>query len=231
MFYKSIAASVASSSIAFALGLAFALSLALALLAPPAVCDDAVLANGFQLRVERKEEMESAIRLYLKGGGYVDVQPGELLRYEREPAPVPLPVAIDTAEPATATDIPSLLSDAGHRQGLDPDLLKSMIAEESAFNASAVSPKGARGLMQLMPQTATDLGVSNAFHPGENVYGGALYIRGLIDRYQGDLAKALAAYNAGPAAVDRFGGIPPYKETQTYVRRVIARFNREKTKK
>ena len=196
--------------------------------------DDAVLANGFQLKVDKKEELGDAVRLYLSGGGYVDVQPSDIKYYEPGTDVAVAQSQASISETATSKDpldIPSLLADAGHRQGLDPDLLKSMIAEESAFNPKAVSPKGAGGLMQLMPKTASDLGVTNVFQPGENVQGGAHYIRNLIDRYQGDLAKALAAYNAGPAAVDRFRGIPPFQETQTYVRRVITRFNREKTKK
>ncbi|MGH0028702.1 MAG: lytic transglycosylase domain-containing protein [Myxococcota bacterium] len=101
-----------------------------------------------------------------------------------------------------------------------PALVKAVIAAESAFDPEAVSHKGAQGLMQLMPRTADMLGVENAFEPKENVRGGASYLRAMLDRY-GDLSRAVAAYNAGPAAVDRYNGIPPYRETRDYVDRVL----------
>ncbi len=96
-----------------------------------------------------------------------------------------------------------------------------MIRVESAFNPWAVSRKGAQGLMQLMPQTASSLGVRNAFNPRQNIEGGVRHLRGLIDRYGGNLPLALAAYNAGAQAVDWFRGIPPYRETQQYVRQIL----------
>ncbi|MDP7298183.1 MAG: lytic transglycosylase domain-containing protein [Myxococcota bacterium] len=105
-------------------------------------------------------------------------------------------------------------------QSLQPALVKAVIAAESNFDPAAVSHKGAQGLMQLMPQTAASLGVLDPLHPMENVRGGSVYLRRMLDRY-GDLERALAAYNAGPDAVDRYGGVPPYRETQAYVRRVL----------
>lgn len=101
-----------------------------------------------------------------------------------------------------------------------PALVKAVIAAESDFDPEAVSRKGAQGLMQLMPQTAQGLGVEDAFEPRQNVRGGSAYLREMLDRY-GDLSRAVAAYNAGPAAVDRYGGIPPYPETRAYVDRVL----------
>jgi soluble lytic murein transglycosylase-like protein len=103
---------------------------------------------------------------------------------------------------------------------VQPALVKAVIAAESGFDAAAVSRKGAQGLMQLMPATAEQLGVENPFQPSENVRGGTRYLRSMLDRY-GDLSRAIAAYNAGPSAVDRYGGIPPYRETRDYVNRVL----------
>jgi soluble lytic murein transglycosylase len=110
---------------------------------------------------------------------------------------------------------------ACRRYGLDYRLVKALIRAESAFDAGALSPKGAMGLMQLMPGTSRDLGVMNPFDPGENIDGGVRYLRFLMDRFNNNIALALAAYNAGPEAVQKHGGIPPYEETRTYVQRVI----------
>ena len=107
------------------------------------------------------------------------------------------------------------------RHGVSASLVESVIRVESAFNPTAISPKGAQGLMQLMPQTANSLGVRNAFDPRQNIEGGVRHLRYLIDRYPGNLALAIAAYNAGEGAVDRHRGIPPYAETQDYVRKVL----------
>lgn len=111
---------------------------------------------------------------------------------------------------------------AAQRHRLDPALLDAVIGRESGFRPDAVSSAGAVGLMQLMPDTARELGVTDPFDPAQNVEGGAKYLRSLLDRYGGRLDLALAAYNAGPGAVDRFGGIPPYAETQRYVAGIMA---------
>jgi soluble lytic murein transglycosylase len=103
---------------------------------------------------------------------------------------------------------------------LPPALVKAVIAAESRFDSTAVSRAGAQGLMQLMPQTARELGVEDPFHPSENVEGGTRYLRSMLDRY-GDMTRALAAYNAGPTAVDHYRGVPPYPETRAYVKRVL----------
>ena len=108
--------------------------------------------------------------------------------------------------------------------GVDPNLVKAIIANESGFNANATSKVGAQGLMQLMPGTAAGLGVSNAYDPSQNVWGGTKYIKGLLDRFGGDMRKAVAAYNAGPGAVEKYGGVPPYAETQNYVQNVLASY-------
>jgi hypothetical protein len=130
--------------------------------------------------------------------------------------------------PANRAAIGQAVDGAGERHQLDPDFINSVIRAESAFNSRAVSKKGAQGLMQLMPQTANQLGVTNPFDPNANVEGGTKYLRELLEKYNFDVVKALAAYNAGPKRVDRYRGVPPYYETQTYIAKIIRDFNRQK---
>ena len=118
------------------------------------------------------------------------------------------------------------ISEHALARDLDPKLVEAVIRVESAFNARAVSNKGAMGLMQLMPGTATDLGVENAFDVEENLRGGTAYLRSLLDRFSGDVTLALAGYNAGPGAVEKYQGVPPYRETTDYVRRVLAAYGK-----
>ncbi len=129
--------------------------------------------------------------------------------------------AIGSSLRARNTAFDDLIVEHARRNGVRQSLVRAVIQVESGFNPSARSPKGAMGLMQLMPDTARELGVANAYNPAENVRGGVLYLRQLLDRYDNDEALALAAYNAGPGAVDRHGqSVPPYQETKDYVLRV-----------
>ncbi|MEA2665849.1 MAG: hypothetical protein QOI11_2793 [Candidatus Eremiobacteraeota bacterium] len=135
----------------------------------------------------------------------------------RAPAPVP-PAQIDALVEQNATT-----------WQVDPALIKAVIANESGFNANATSGVGAQGLMQLMPATAAGLGVRDAYDPAQNVAGGARYLKGLLDRFRGDARLAVAAYNAGPGAVEKYGDVPPYAETKNYVQNVLASFEKYKS--
>lgn len=120
----------------------------------------------------------------------------------------------------------ALIERAALRHGVPAALVKAVVKTESNFQRHAVSRAGAQGLMQLMPQTAAELGIQNPFSPEENLHGGTRYLRTMIDRFGGDWKHALAAYNAGPGAVDQYGGIPPYRETREYVERVLHYYRR-----
>jgi len=184
--------------------------------------DLAVLHNGFSIRHQRRELIGSVTRLYLTAdnSGYVDVPTNEIDHFEPD-------LSLEPA-PQTVQQLPQLVSAASARYHLDPDLVNSVIHAESAFNANAVSSKGAQGLMQLMPETASKLGVADAFDPAANVDGGTRYLRELLEHYNFDLIKALAAYNAGPHRVEQYRGVPPYYETQAYIARIVRDFNRKK---
>src|SRR6202790_4287123 len=130
------------------------------------------------------------------------------------------------AEPVPPAQIDALVEQNARTWQVDPALIKAVIANESGFNANATSKVGAQGLMQLMPGTAASLGVRDAYDPAQNVAGGTHYLRGLLDRFGGDKRLAIAAYNAGPGAVEKYGGVPPYAETRNYVQNVLASFDK-----
>jgi soluble lytic murein transglycosylase-like protein len=131
--------------------------------------------------------------------------------------------------PVPPEQINALVQQNADIWNVDPALIKSVIANESSFNANATSPVGAQGLMQLMPETAASLGVKDPYDPAQNVAGGTRYLKGLLDRFKGDTRLAVAAYNAGPGAVEKYGDVPPYAETQSYVKNVLGSFDRYKT--
>jgi hypothetical protein len=211
-----------------------------ALLAPAAQAGERVrLANGFEMRCHHHTELDGRVRLFLSAGedSFVELKPEEVEAVEPVADPEPPPVLSEEKQkaapakmPADAqlseTDLHEMLQRAGRAHNLDVDLLASLVKAESGGHARARSRAGAEGLMQLMPATAADLGVVDRLAPEENVRGGSVYLDSLLARYKENLALALAAYNAGPAAVDRYRGIPPYAETRAYVARVIHEFNR-----
>jgi hypothetical protein len=195
----------------------------------------AELRNGFTIPHRSRETHNGLVRLYLDETkqSFVDVRATEIASYsiqpDPEPAPSPQATSATTPSPATpAKSTDQIVREASATQGVDSDFIRSVIRQESAGNAQAVSPAGARGLMQLMPGTAQQLGVNDSFSPEQNVGGGARYLRELLERYHGDAIKALAAYNAGPGAVDRYRGVPPYRETRLYVQRVVRDYNSKK---
>ena len=212
------------------------LAAVLAVLAPSARAAERVtLRNGFVMRCDHRAEIQGRVRLYLNASedSYIEFPTQDLATVEQVPDPPPPPVSAQTPSPVASldaklnqADLGEILARAGHEHNLDVDLLASVVKAESGGNTRAESRAGARGLMQLMPATASGLGVADSYQPGQNVRGGTTYLDALLTRYHDNLALALAAYNAGPAAVDKYHGIPPYHETQTYVARVIHEFNR-----
>lgn len=209
-----------------------ALTALIALSALPCLAaESAVLRNGFEIRHERRQVIGDVTRLFVNsdGSSFVDVPTLEIDHFEAlasEAASAKLQAPFNNIK--QSADLNELVTAASGMYKLDPDLVNSVIRAESGFNVHAVSPKGAQGLMQLMPQTASQLGVQNAFDPQANVEAGSRYLRELLERYDFDLIKALAAYNAGPQRVEQYGGVPPYYETKAYVARIVRDFNRKK---
>src|SRR5246500_3475307 len=220
--------------------------------------DIAILRNGFTIRHESRAPLGDTTRLFLTpdGSSFVDVRTAEIDRIEPDltpsaapakndeaiailpgssPTPATAPASVPPAAPpaqirvsVTPANVAEVVGAASDRYRLDPDLVNSVIRADSGFKVHAVSPKGAQGLMQLMPGTASKLGVPNAFDPEANVDGGTRYLRELLERYNFDLVKALAAYNAGTKRVEQYHGVPPYQETRHYVASIVRDFNRKK---
>src|SRR5580704_15150118 len=229
---------------------------ALAVLGMAATCRPAqaaervTLKNGFELDCTRRIVVGDRVRLYFVPNGtslgegvsddanYLEVAADAVARVETiADSVVQAPVATSKTATASKKTLPAAptvaemrewLAHAGTAHNIDADLLASVVRAESGGQVRAVSRAGAQGLMQLMPATANDLGVQDSFKADQNIAGGTAYLDGLLVRYHDNLALALAAYNAGPAAVDRYHGIPPFAETRAYVARVIREFNRRK---
>jgi soluble lytic murein transglycosylase-like protein len=190
----------------------------------------ALLASGGRMHIDRHEIDGTHVKLY-NSTGYIEMPSNNVTRFEIEEAPPPAPTPAPVLPPAVGavpapalTQAPALtptqLADtAADNYGLPRVLVRSVMAAESGFQPDAVSAKGAIGLMQLMPQTAQDLG-ADPHDPAQNVDAGVRYLRDLLTRYDGGLWRALAAYNAGAGAVDKYGSVPPYRETIEYVNRI-----------
>ena len=190
----------------------------------------ALLANGARMHVVRHEIDGVTVRLY-NSTGYIEMPASMVSGFEveeplvPEAAPVPpAPPAAETPAPAAAVNPVELADAAADKYGLPRRLVRCVMAAESAFQIDVLSPKGAIGLMQLMPETAQLLG-ADPHDPAQNVDAGVRYLRDLLIKYDGVLQRALAAYNAGPAAVDKYHSVPPYRETINYVNRIDRAFN------
>jgi hypothetical protein len=190
---------------------------ALATLVPCARADYIVLQSGQRIHVTGYERVGDTLHLTMSGGT-LEIPADALVRVDPEDTFLPVKVKL--------LDVPyaNFISESARLHGVAPELVASVIAVESNFNPNAVSWRSARGLMQLMPETAARFGVSNILDPQQNIEAGTRYLKELLLRYNGDLALTLAAYNAGPDRVQQYRSVPPYRETRDYVRRVTEKF-------
>jgi hypothetical protein len=216
-------------------GIAVSVLLLAGVAVPLRAAEHITLRNGFDLICDHREAAGDHVRLYMTATGpnfmevsNADIASSEFVELPAPKDPSPATVTATPAPPPTPAEIHEMAAKAGAAHDLDVELLASVIRAESNGNVHAVSRAGARGLMQLMPGTASKLGVADSFRADQNINGGTEYLNSLLERYHDNLALALAAYNAGPAAVDKYRGIPPYRETRLYVARIIHDFNRRK---
>lgn len=190
---------------------------AMSAVVPCARADYVVLLSGQRIHVTSYEREGETLRLTVSGG-FLEIPADSVQRVDPEDTFTPVKVKL--------LDVPfaNFIADSARVHGVAPELVASVIAVESNFNPNAVSWRSARGLMQLMPDTAKRLGVTRIFDPQQNIEGGTRYLKELLVRYKGDLNLTLAAYNAGPDRVQQYRTVPPYRETRDYVRRVTEKF-------
>ncbi|HKV60362.1 MAG TPA: lytic transglycosylase domain-containing protein [Candidatus Acidoferrum sp.] len=198
------------------------LLLILLLVTPALRAEYVVLRNGLRLRVTGYQLLDDKYHLQMKDG-FVEVPATDVVTIEPEDTFAPEP-----SKPVVAPPYRELVEAAAARHGVDADLITSVIAVESNFDPKAVSRKNARGLMQLLPETAARFGVKNIEDPQENIDAGTQYLRELLQKYNNNLALTLAAYNAGPERVQQYGSVPPFAETISYVRRVKRGYEKSK---
>jgi len=187
-----------------------------------------VLRSGQRLHVTGYQLLDDKYRLQLQGG-WLDVQTADVVSIEPEEVFTPVPAQPAAAPAAAMSPYHELVAAAASRYGVDAELITSVIAVESNFDRKAVSRKNARGLMQLLPETAARFGVKDVFDPAENIDAGTRYLRDLLQLYNNDLTLTLAAYNAGPDNVQKYGRVPPFSETVSYVKRVKRNYEKGKS--
>ena len=196
---------------------------------PASAGEYAVLSSGLRIHADRHEVAGGVIRLYNANDSFTELSAEMVTRFEEDdyvPPPPAAPPAPKVIPPlAAAPDPKTLVRSAAIRSGLPPNFVESVAKVESAFRQDAVSRKGAIGVMQLMPETARSLD-ADPTDASQNVDAGTRLLRELLIKYNGDVVKALAAYNAGSGAVDRYRGLPPYPETQNYVDKVIRQYQK-----
>jgi soluble lytic murein transglycosylase-like protein len=198
--------------------------LALAAFAAGARADYFVLRSGARLNVTAYQLVGERYRIQMNGGS-AEIAAADVTAIEPEEIFIPAPRI-----PLMQAPYGDMIQSAAKKYSVDADLIFSVIAAESNFNPRAISRRGARGLMQLLPATGTRFGVKDIFDPAQNIDAGTQYLRDLMARYQGDLVLTLAAYNAGPGAVQRYGHVPPYNETISYVRAIRKTYAQRKSK-
>jgi hypothetical protein len=198
--------------------------LALAAFAAGARADYFVLRSGARLNVTAYQLVGERYRIQINGGS-AEIAAADVIAIEPEEIFIPAP-----RMPLMQAPYGDMIQSAAKKYSVDADLIFSVIAAESNFNPRAISRRGARGLMQLLPATGTRFGVKDIFDPAQNIDAGTQYLRDLMARYQGDLVLTLAAYNAGPGAVQHYGRVPPYNETISYVRAIRKTYAQRKSK-
>jgi soluble lytic murein transglycosylase-like protein len=194
------------------------------------------LSNGFRIHADSHSTDGTVLRLQTSQG-VIEIQSASVAAFEQEDYTPPPPASPKSTEPNTAVEQQltpqELVTRAAVQAGLPPEIVHSVAKAESGYQPKAVSPKGAIGLMQLMPGTAAELN-ADPHDPAQNAEAGARYLRNLLLKYENDphqVTKAIAAYNAGPGAVDKYNGVPPYRETVDYVNRVLKEYEKEQKKK